>query len=438
LKGTPAAPESGTVSALNHEGAGVVHAGKTAFVNGALPGEVVRFQRRRHHRRHDEAELLEVLQAASQRVTPRCAQFGLCGGCALQHLDGAAQLAHKEAQLRENLLRLGRVQPERWLAPLAGPQWQYRRRARLGARFVHKRGRSLVGFRERLSSYITDIEFCHVLAAPAGALLRPLGALLTALTIRERIPQIELAVADAVTALVLRVLSEPPAEDLERLRAFERAHGVRLYLQPGGPASVRPLSEPAPLLSYALPAADVVLQFEPNDFVQVNASMNQALVARAVQLLAPARDARVLDLYCGLGNFTLPLARCAAQAVGVEGDASLIERARANARRNGIDNVSFHAVDLASAPADGAEWLAGGATHVLLDPPRTGALALLPTLAALRPRRVVYVSCHPATLARDLGLLVQEHRFKLLAVGVADMFPQTAHVESIAVLEQAA
>ncbi len=437
MKSAPAPSELGTVSALNHDGAGVVHAGKTAFVGGALPGEQVRFRRRRRHRRHDEAELLEVLQAAGERVVPRCAQFGICGGCALQHLDGAAQLAHKEQQLREDLARLGRVEPAQWLAPLTGAQWAYRRRARLGARFVHRKNRSLVGFRERLSTCITDTEYCHVLAPPAGGLLRPLGELLSALTIRERIPQIELAVADTVTALVLRVLSEPAAADLAQLRDFERVHAVRFYLQPGGPASVRPLGEPAPELSYALPEADVVLRFEPGDFVQVNAAMNRQLVQRAIELLAPDAAARVLDLYCGLGNFTLPLARRAGSVVGVEGDAGLIERARANAVRNGITNVSFHAADLATAPAPAAPWLAAGATHVLLDPPRVGAAALLPAVAALGPRRVVYVSCHPATLARDLGLLVHEHGFKLLAAGVADMFPQTAHVEALAVLEPA-
>jgi 23S rRNA (uracil1939-C5)-methyltransferase len=437
LKRTPAAPETGIVSALNHEGEGVVHAGKTAFVAGALPGEAVRFLRRRHHRRHDEAELLEVLEPTARRVTPRCAQFGVCGGCALQHLDGAAQLAMKQQQLRDNLARLARVEPATWLAPLAGPEWQYRRRARLGARFVTKKGRSLVGFRERLTTYVTDIDTCHVLAPPAGELLRPLGELISALSIRERLPQIELAIADAVVALVLRVLEPPDAADLGRLRAFEQERGVRFYLQPGGPATVRPLTEPAPVLSYSLPEAGVVLQFEPGDFIQVNGAMNRLLVQRAIALLAPGPGSRVLDLYCGLGNFTLALARHAAAVVGVEGDVGLVERARANARRNGIDNATFHAANLAVAPAPASAWLAGGSTHVLLDPPRAGALELLPAVAALSPERVVYVSCHPATLARDLGLLVHEHGFKLVAAGVADMFPQTAHVESIAVLEPA-
>jgi 23S rRNA (uracil1939-C5)-methyltransferase len=436
LKGTAGAAESGTVSALNHDAEGVVHAGKTAFVAGALPGEEVRFRRRRHHRRHDQAELLEVLQASPERVVPRCAQFGVCGGCALQHLDGAAQLALKQQQLRDDLLRLGRVEPDTWLAPLAGPQWQYRRRARLGARFVTKKGRSLVGFRERLSTYITDIDICHVLAPPAGELLRPLSELITGLSIRERLPQIELAICEDVVALVARVLEPPNEADLQRLRAFEVERGVRFYLQPGGPSTVRPLTEPAPLLSYTLPQAGVVLQFEPGDFVQVNDAMNRLLVERALELLAPGPQARVLDLYCGLGNFTLALARRAAGVVGVEGDAGLVERARANARRNGIDNAAFHVADLSATPTPASAWLSAGTTHVLIDPPRAGALELLPAIAALVPERVVYVSCHPATLARDLGLLVHQHGFKLVAAGIADMFPQTAHVESLAVLER--
>ena len=435
MRGTPKPPETGTVSALNHDGEGVVHAGKTAFVAGALPGEVVRYQRRRGHLRHDEAELLEVLEPAAGRVTPRCAHFGVCGGCALQHLAGPAQLAVKAQQLRDNLARLGRVEPAQWLEPLAGPEWGYRRRARLGARFVAKKGRSLVGFRERLSTRITDTGRCEVLAPPVDGLLRPLGELLTALAIRERVPQIEFAASDDVVALVLRVLEPPGEDDLARLRAFEAAHGVRFYLQPGGPDSVRPLAGPAPVLRYALPEFAVELEFGPTDFIQVNAAMNRRLVARAIELLAPEPTSRVLDLFCGLGNFTLALARRAATVTGVEGEAALVARAAANARRNGIGNASFHIADLAVAPPPAAPWLGGGATHVLLDPPRAGAAALLPAIARLAPQRIVYVSCHPATLARDLGLLVHEHGFKLRFAGVADMFPQTAHVESIAVLE---
>ena len=262
-----------------------------------------------------------MLEPAAARVTPRCAHFGVCGGCALQHLDGAAQLSIKEAQLRDSLARVGRVAPRAWLAPLQGPQWQYRRRARLGARYVQARGRSMVGFRERLSTRVAELERCEVLAAPVDALLAPLGALLTRLSIRERMPQVEVAIAETATVLVLRVLTPPTAADEELLLDFERAHGVRIYLQPGGLASVRPLREPAAVLDYTLPEFDVRLQFEPSDFIQVNAGLNRALVGRVVELLELDAGAQVLDLYCGLGNFTLPLARRAGAVVGVEGEA---------------------------------------------------------------------------------------------------------------------
>ena len=432
-----AVTETGRVEALNHEGEGVVRAGKTVFVGGALPGELVSFIRRRRQRQHDEAELVEVLEPAAARVRPRCAHFGVCGGCALQHLDSAAQLSIKEAQLRDSLERIGRVTPRAWLAPLQGPQWQYRRRARLGARYVAARGRSLVGFRERLSTRVAELERCEVLAAPVDALLAPLGALLTRLSIRERMPQVEVAIAETATVLVLRVLTPPTAADEELLLDFERVHSVRIYLQPGGMASVRPLREPAAVLEYTLPEFDVRLQFEASDFIQVNAGLNRALVGRVLELLELDAGAQVLDLYCGLGNFTLPIARRAGAVVGVEGEAGLVARARANATRNAIANAEFHSADLAGEACMSASWAQRAYSHVLLDPPRVGARTMLPLLARLQPRRVVYVSCHPGSLARDLGILVHELGFELLAAGIADMFPQTSHVESVAVLAPA-
>jgi 23S rRNA (uracil1939-C5)-methyltransferase len=432
----PAAEETGTVAGLTHAGEGVVHGGKTAFVAGALPGEVVRFRRTARHRQHDEAQLLEVISAAPARVQPRCAHFGVCGGCALQHLEPAAQLALKEQQLRENLERVARVSPERWLPPLTGPVWGYRRRARLGAKFVRKKGRALVGFRERAAPYVAELERCEVLAAPAGGLISPLARLLDTLAIREQLPQIEVAVADNATALVLRVLASPAAEDLARLRAFAHAHGVRIYLQTGGLESVVPLEPYATALEYRLAPFDLTLAFAPTDFIQVNAAVNAALVARAVELLAPGPAARVLDLFCGLGNFTLALARHAQAVVGVEGEAALIARARANAAANGLGNAAFHVADLC-APVGEFPWMRAGYTHVLLDPPRTGARELLPALAALAPERLLYISCHPGSLARDLGVLVHEHGMRLAAAGVVDMFPHTAHVESVALLAAA-
>jgi len=323
------------VDALTHEGEGVIHCGKTAFVAGALPGETVRFRRVRRHKRHDEALLLEVLTAVPDRAAPRCKHFGVCGGCALQHLSPERQIEAKQTELREALERVARASPERWLQPLHGPQWAYRRRARLGARFVSKQQRSLVGFRERLSSHVAAIERCEVLASPVGELIAPLSALLTDLSVRERVPQIEVAVGDNATALVLRVLSAPSEQDLVRLAEFERAHGVRLYLQPAGLDSISrltPLPGERPLC-YALPAHGIELEFMPTDFIQINAPVNEALIERALTLLAPSAESRVLDLYCGLGNFTLPLARRSASVVGVEGDAGLVARARHIHRR---------------------------------------------------------------------------------------------------------
>ncbi|MCU0761043.1 MAG: 23S rRNA (uracil(1939)-C(5))-methyltransferase RlmD [Steroidobacteraceae bacterium] len=432
----PADPEVGTIAGLNHDGAGVVRGAKAAFVPGALPGEEVRFARRQRHRQHDDAELIEVLQPSPDRVEPRCSHFGVCGGCALQHMAPAAQLLAKQAELAEALQRIGRVEPEAWFEPLAGPQWAYRRRARLGAKYVPKRGRVLVGFRERAKPYVAALSGCEILAPPVGRLIEPLSQMLTGMSTRESIPQVEVAVGEGATVLVFRVLVELPAADLEALRAFERTHGVHAFLQPGGLDTVRPLSPPGPRLAYALPRFGLELEFEPVDFVQVNGELNRALVARAVELLDCGPGDRVLDLYCGLGNFTLPIARTGAAVVGVEGDAGLVARARRNAARHGLDGASFAVADLASAEPGSRPWLAGPYTHVMLDPPRAGALQMLPAVAALEARRVVYVSCHPGSFARDLGLLCGEHGYRLRGAGVVDMFPHTTHVESIAVLER--
>jgi len=418
--GAAGAPEEAQVEGLTHEGEGVVHGGKTAFIAGALPGERIRFHRTRRHRQHDDGELIEVLQASAARVVPRCPHFGVCGGCLLQHLAPAAQLAAKESELRDALARVARVAPARWLSPLEGPHWGYRRRARLGAKFVRKKGTVVVGFRERAAPLIAQLRSCEVLAPPAAALIAPLAAMLTGLSIRERVPQIEVAVAANGAALVLE--------------AFAADHGVRLFLQPAGLDSVRELGVAGEPLHYRLPRFDVELQFAPTDFIQVNAAVNEALVDRALELLELTPAARVLDLYCGLGNFSLPLARAAAQVVGVEGDAALVARARGNARHNGLGNAEFHVADLAAPPDASLPWMRHSYSHVLLDPPRTGARAVLAALARIAPQRLLYISCHPGSLARDLGVLVHEHGFALAAAGVVDMFPHTAHVESLALL----
>jgi 23S rRNA (uracil1939-C5)-methyltransferase len=361
--------EVATVAALTHAGEGIVRGGKTVFIPGALPGESIRFRRTRSHRQHDEAELLEVLEPAPERIVPRCPHFGVCGGCALQHLSAEAQLEAKQTELRDNFERVGQVSPQDWLPPLRGPVWGYRRRARLGAKFVTKKGRVVVGFRERLAPYIADVRHCDVLAEPVGALITPLSEMLTVLSIRERVPQIEVAVADNGVALVFRVLDPPSDSDLERLREFGVTHGVRVYLQPKGLDSVRELETEggeggaaaggvaaggtatggaatsgaaggapsvarggivvaSPPLHYRLPKFEVTLDFLPTDFIQVNGPVNEALVSRAIELLELTPSSTVLDLFCGIGNFTLAMAKSAGRVVGVEGDAALVARAQ--------------------------------------------------------------------------------------------------------------
>ncbi|MEO8017185.1 MAG: 23S rRNA (uracil(1939)-C(5))-methyltransferase RlmD [Pseudomonadota bacterium] len=435
-----AAVETGVVVDLTHEAEGVVRGGettgKTVFIAGALPGERVSFRRRSFHKSHDEADLVEIHERSPARAEPKCAHFGVCGGCALQHLDPTAQIESKQKELAANLERIGNVQPAEWLSPLLGPHWNYRRRARLSSRYVDKKGRSLVGFREKQGKYVADVQRCEVLAEPVGALVGTLAGLLTGMQRRASIPQIEVALSDGESVLVFRVLDPLPDADLEALRAFEKAHGLRILLQPGGLHTIAPLT-PGPVdLHYRLEAFDVKLDFGPSDFVQVNAAINAGMVARAIELLEVGPADRVLDLYCGLGNFTLPLARHARAVVGVEGEAGLIGRARANALANGIANAEFHVADLSVAPDVNIPWMRGGFDQVLLDPPRVGAREVLSAVAHLAPRRVVYISCHTGSLARDLGVLTHELGFRLRAAGVLDMFPHTTHVESIAVLDR--
>ena len=430
-------PETAEISSLDHEGRGVARIdGKAVFVEGALPGEQVRLRRTHRRRRHDEAVMVELLRASPDRVTPRCRHFGLCGGCSLQHLAHAAQLVAKGSQVAEELERIGGVRPATWLAPLAGPVWSYRRRARLGCKYVVAKGRVLVGFRERGSPYLADLQHCEVLVEPVGNLIAELAELIGGLSIRDRLPQIEVAAADNAIVLVLRVLDPPSEADLAKLREFQARRAIELHLQPGGLDTVVPLTPPATALRYALPDVPAGIGFAPTDFIQVNAGLNRQMIERALELLSPRADDKALDLFCGLGNFSLPLARRVARVTGVEGDAGLVARARENALQNGIDNGEFHAADLF---ANVSHWPWAGRDYdlVLLDPPRAGAREVLPVLVASRPRRIVYISCHAATLARDAGILVQQHGYNLVAAGIMEMFPHTSHVESIALFEPA-
>lgn len=428
-------PETAKITDLSHEGRGVAHVdGKTVFIDDALPGELVEWQRFKRSRNFDEGRLLRVIEPSPARVEPRCSHFGMCGGCVLQHLSGEQQLQFKQKQLIDALTRIGKVTPQEILPPLQADTWNYRRRARLAARWVPKKNRTVVGFRERSTPYITDLKQCEVLQAPVDRLVVPLSDLVTALSIRNRVPQIEVAVADNAVAMVVRVLEPLTDADTELLRRFGREHSIQMFLQPGGYDTIAPMDEVAPL-QYRLPSFDITLQFLPTDFVQVNGALNLQMIERAVALLAPTSEDRVLDLFCGLGNFSLPLARKAGQVVGVEGEASLVERARANAARNGLGNAQFFTANLADESIGSAQFSspwAGQFDKVLLDPPRAGAKEVLPVVAKSGADTVLYISCHPGSLARDAGILVHEHGYQLRAAGVMDMFPHTAHVESAA------
>lgn len=431
---------------LSHDGRGVArrpegqaNAGKTVFVSGALPGERVRVQQTGRNRSFDEARTLDVLQASADRVEPRCPHFGTCGGCVLQHLAEDRQIAYKQQVLLDNLQRIGHVAPREILPPLVDASWGYRRKGRFSVRRVEKKDKTLVGFREQDPRFVADLSQCHTVLPGIGMRIGALSALVDGLDARRDIPQVEFIAGDASDAfdgiaLVFRHVQPLSSRDRDALAAFGQAQRMAIFLQPGGVDSVHALWPADPALSFRLPAWGVELGFRPLDFIQVNAGLNQKMIARALELLDLQADERVLDLFCGLGNFTLPLARVSREAVGVEGDAGLVARARENATRNGLGNARFFAADLAQ-DLRGQPWMREGFDRLLLDPARLGADAVLRQLPLDGLRRIVYVSCHPGSLARDAGYLVNERGWALRAAGVMDMFPHTAHVESIAVFD---
>jgi len=438
----PREAETALIAAVTHDGRGIADVpGKKVFVAGALTGETVRFQRRKRRRNYDEAELLEVLTPAADRVTPRCPVFGVCGGCSLQHMSAADQRRIKHQALVDNLERIGRVVPRTWYEPIFDDSpdggWHYRRRARLAVKDVAAKGRVLVGFREAHAPFVCDMHHCDVLASPVADLIDPLSALIGALSIRSRLPQIEVAVADNATALVFRVLDPPTDGDRVALGAFGRDHDVQVLLQPAGPDSVQPIDPAMPMatLRYRLEEHDVDIEFGATDFVQINGTVNRLMVSRVLDLLDVGPGHRVLDLFCGIGNFSLALARHAAAVLGVEGEAHQVERARHNAAANGIDGCHFLQADLAT--IDGSEdWLRQGWQRLLLDPARAGAREVVAHVDAIGAPRIVYVSCHPGTLARDAAILVHDQGYKLEGAGIIDMFPHTGHVESLAVFQK--
>ena len=397
--------------------------------------EEVNFRYTAQHKNYDEGEVVEILRASPQRITPRCPHFGVCGGCSLQHLDPQAQLEHKQQILIENLERIGNIYGVDMLPAIAGPLWGYRRRARLGVKYVLKKEALLVGFREKKSGLLAELHRCEVLHPAVGEKLIALRTLISGLKSYQRIPQVEVAMGDTTTALVFRHLEALCASDRDQLAHFGRQHDIAIYLQPNGPDTVTPLWPEAPQLSYHLPAWQVELHFRPTDFTQVNSEINQQMVGTALRLLDPQPEEEILDLFCGLGNFTLPLARLAKRVTGVEGSADLVTRARENSQLNGITNTDFFTFDLVGDSRQ-APWSQRRYAKVLIDPPRTGAFEVMALLPKLAPSRVVYVSCNPATLARDAGALVHRHGYRLVNAGVLDMFPHTTHVESIALFER--
>ena len=430
---------TGIIESLDHEARGITRLdGKAVFVEGAIPGEVVEYASYRKKPSFEMAQLVRVIKASPARVEPGCPHYGVCGGCAMQHIDPAAQLAMKQRILEDNLWHIGRVKPEQVLPPLQGAPWGYRHRARLGVRKVPKKeGGMLVGFHERKSSYIADIQTCRVLPPQVAALLMPLRYLLGKLSIADRMPQVEVAVGEHCTALVLRILLPLNGQDEQLLRDFADQYQVVIYLQPKGPETAyrfHPVD--GPVLSYVLPEFGLELEFKPTEFTQVNHAMNRVLVRRAMGLLDPQPGERIADMFCGLGNFTLPIARSGATVVGVEGSEALVKRGRQSAQGNGLeDRVEFGVANLFEATPESLEAL-GSFDKMLIDPPREGAIELVKALGPNGPKRIVYVSCNPATLARDAAVLVTVQGYRFKAAGAVNMFPHTAHVESIALFER--
>ena len=439
------------IESLDMEARGIGHMrnedgtqGKVVFVEGALPGERVSFETFRRKPKWEAATMTALHRESSLRVKPKCPHYGVCGGCAMQHLEPSAQVAVKQRVLEDNLEHIGKVTPETMMRPIHGPTWGYRYRARLSVRFVRKKDTILVGFHERKSTFVADMRTCEILPPNVSQMLMPLRALIGSLSISEQMPQIELAVGEEVTAMVLRILAPLTSEDEVKLKEFADRYDVQWWLQPKGPDTVYCFYPTDVELHYLLPEFGIRMPFKPTDFTQVNHQINRVLVSRALRLLEVQPNERVADLFCGLGNFTLPLATQAREVVGIEGSTALTDRAKENAKRNDLEGkTSFQCRNLFEISCEDFAAL-GRFDRLLIDPPREGAMAVCQALVQLAeskpewlPKRIVYVSCSPSTLARDAGLLVNVAGYALKQAGVVNMFPHTAHVESIAVFDLA-
>jgi 23S rRNA (uracil1939-C5)-methyltransferase len=428
--------QTAEITALSHDGRGIASInGKVTFIENALPGERVKFTYTSQRNKYDEGRATEILTSAPERVTPKCPHFTICGGCALQHMNEETQLSHKQKLLLEQLKHFGNTQVENILPPLTAANWGYRRKARLGVKFVTKKNALLVGFREKNGRYLADLNGCEVLDPRVGKLIPALKHLIADLKAYQHIAQIEVAVTDNATALIFRHLVPLQADDREKLITFAKNYSIQLYLQAGSPQDLELIwPDNSSELFYELPEYKIKLYFHPTGFTQVNAEINQQMIKRAIELLAPQENDRILDLFCGIGNFTLPLARFCREIVGVEGDKSLVDRARKNADINAINNAYFYQADLTS-DFSSLDFMGGSFTKILLDPPRTGALETIKHIVKFQAEKIVYVSCNPATFARDTGLLIQSG-YQLNQVGIMDMFPHTHHVETIGVFER--
>jgi len=425
------------IESLSDEGRGIAHVDeRPVFIDQALAGERVRFKYTRLTSKIAEGRTKEVLVASSDRVASECSAFGRCGGCSLQHMDSRAQITLKQETLLKHLKHIGKVVPEHVLEPVSGEVWGYRSKARLGVRYVVKKDKVLVGFRERGSSFITETEQCKILRPDVGEIITEIADCISQLELKQRIPQIEVAVGDNQTVLVVRHLDVMPDSDREKLTALANAHGLTILLQAGSPDNLEPLwPQKRDPLYYVLEDFDIKIEFQPGDFTQVNNEINHSMIRQAIEFLQLDEEDSVLDLFSGLGNFTLPISRYCATVTGVEGSLVMVNKARANAELNSISNASFHYADLYSDEVRDTQWVKQQYNKILLDPPRSGAAGILHYIKKMKAERIVYVSCHPATLARDAGVLVNELGYKLIHAGVMDMFPHTAHVESMAVFE---